>query len=518
MTPLSRRSVLRAGLVTGAGLAAASVPGGRALAAPGVIRSDRPAVSHGIQSGDVTVHSGLIWARADRPARMHVEWSTDPSFRSVRRLRGPVVTPDTDLTGRVRLAGLPAGRESFYRVSFADLHDDSLRGEPVAGSLRTAPADRRDVRFCWTADIAGQGWGVNPDLGGYPLFRAMHALRPDFYLSSGDNWYADNPLVESVTLPDGRIWRNVVTPEKSKVAETLAEFRGQPRYNLLADSYRAMLAEVPVVAQWDDHETHNNWFPHQILEDARYTERDVDVLAARARRAFAEYFPVSTIEPDGAGRIYRTIHYGPLLDVFLLDMRTYKDPNTADLETTPDGGILGWRQLAWLKRELTRSRATWKVIANDLPLGLVVPDGPRIEAVAQGENGAPLGRELELAGLLRWIARAGIHNIVWVTADVHYTAAHYYDPGRAAFGDFEPFWEFVAGPANAGGFGPGVLDGTFGPQAVFFEAPPAPNASPLQGYQFFGEVAIDGGTAELTVRLRGQTGDVRWSTTLAPHV
>jgi alkaline phosphatase D len=523
MTPLSRRSVLRAGLVTGAGLAAAATPGSAlaaptaaapTAAAPGLVRAGRPAVSHGVQSGDPTAHSGLIWARADRPARMHVEWSTDPGFGRVRRVRGPLVTPDTDLTGRVRLVGLPAGAESFYRVSFADPDDDSVRGDAVAGALRTAPKDHRDVRFCWTADIAGQGWGVNPDLGGYPLFRAMHALRPDFYLSSGDNWYADNPVSPTVTLPDGRIWRNVVTPEKTKVAETLAEFRGQARYNLLADTYRAMIAEIPVVAQWDDHETHNNWFPHQILDDARYTVTDVDVLAARARRAFAEYFPVSTVEPDGAGRIYRTLHYGPLLEVFMLDMRTYKDPNTTDLETTPDGGILGWRQLAWLKRELARSRATWKVVANDLPLGLIVPDGPRIEAVAQGDNGAPLGRELELAGLLRWIGRAGIRNIIWLTADVHYTAAHYYDPARAAFGDFAPFWEFVAGPANAGAFGPNVLDGTFGPQAVFVEAPPTPNASPLQGFQYFGEVAIDGATRDLTVRLRGLSGDVRWSLTL----
>src|SRR6266540_1699408 len=107
MTPLSRRSVLRAGLVTGAGLAAASVPGGRALAAPGVIRSDRPAVSHGIQSGDVTVHSGLIWARADRPARMHVEWSTDPSFRSVAPRPGGHPGHRPDRTGA---AGRPAGR------------------------------------------------------------------------------------------------------------------------------------------------------------------------------------------------------------------------------------------------------------------------------------------------------------------------------------------------------------------------------------------------------------------------
>jgi alkaline phosphatase D len=97
---------------------------------------------------------------------------------------------------------------------------------------------------------------------------------------------------------------------------------------------------------------------------------------------------------------------------------------------------------------------------------------------------------------------------------VHYTAAHHYDPARAAVGDFTPFWEFVSGPANAGGFGPNVLDGTFGPQAAFVHATPAPNASPMDGFQHFGEVDIDGQSADLTVRLRDLDGAVLWSTTL----
>ena len=71
-----------------------------------------------------------------------------------------------------------------------------------------------------------------------------------------------------------------------------------------------------------------------------------------------------------------------------------------------------------------------------------------------------------------------MRNVVWLTADVHYCAAHYYDPARAAFRDFDPFWEFVAGPLNAGSFGPNTLDGTFGPQLVFVESAAA-RAEPI---------------------------------------
>ena len=115
------------------------------------------------------------------------------------------------------------------------------------GSLRTAPSRHQDVSFVWTGDVVGQGWGIDPAYGGLHLFESMRRRRPDFLLHSGDTVYADGPLPPSVTLPDGRIYRNLVTPEKSKVAETLGEYRGQYAYNLLDDGYRAFAAEVPQV-------------------------------------------------------------------------------------------------------------------------------------------------------------------------------------------------------------------------------------------------------------------------------
>ena len=91
---------------------------------------------------------------------------------------------------------------------------------------------------------------------------------------------------------------------------------------------------------------------------------------------------------------------------------------------------------------------------------------------------------------------------VWLTADVPYTAAHHYHPERAAYQDFDPHCEFVSGPLNAGGFGPNALDGTFGPEAVFVAAPPRASVSPLEGFQYFGQVDIDPDTEHLTAALK----------------
>jgi alkaline phosphatase D len=210
--------------------------------------------------------------------------------------------------------------------------------------------------------------------------------------------------------------------------------------------------------------------------------------------------------------IYRKIPYGPLLDVFLLDMRSYRTALREDGSATP---ILGRAQASWLKRELVNSRATWKVVAADLPIGVVSGD-----AVGQG-NGPPRGREIEIADLLAFSKHAGIRNIVWLTADMHYTAAHYYDPNAAVFQDFEPFWEFISGPIHAGTWRPQPLDNTFGPRAVFQKGcsgDQPDDLAPCFGLQFFGRVTIDGGSDVMTVTLKDVEDRDLWSTRIEPRM
>jgi alkaline phosphatase D len=145
----------------------------------------------------------------------------------------------------------------------------------------------------------------------------------------------------------------------------------------------------------------------------------------------------------------------------------------------------------------------------DMPLSLVVPDGAAIEAVAQGDPGTPLGTKLRSPGCCQPIR--GVPNIVWVTADVHYCAAHHYDPAGAQFTDFDPFWEFVAGPAHAGTFGPNALDPTFGPSVVFQQPATYPNMDPSQGFQFFGYVTVTDGGQRMTVSLVDVNGRTLFS-------
>src|SRR6202158_3971712 len=505
---LTRRQVL----VRSASTVALAGLGG--LAKPYLSRAaDRPQIACGLASGDVSAGSAVVWARADRPARLQVECSTLESFRTIIAVASSEALPDHDFTSKALLDGLPPGQDIFYRVRFEDIGEAGIFGETQVGHFRTAPTDKTSISFVWSGDTAGQGWGIDPSRGGMRTYKTMLENRPDFFIHSCDHIYADCPVPAELKLPDGEIWRNIVTEEKSAVQHSLPHFRGNYKYNLLDDNLRAFNTQVPILAQWDDHEVTNDWSPIGSADETGYAEDATSRLVERARRAFHEFMPIRAI-PEEAGRVYRRIGYGPLLDVFLIDMRSYRDSTWNKRDDRSDTFILGPVQLAWLKRELAASSATWKVIAADLPIGLISED-----AIALG-NGPPERREHEIADLLSFMKRAGVRNTVWLTADMHDTAAHYYAPDRAVFQDFEPFWEFVSGPLHAGTWAPGELDNTFGPKAMFQKgctAEQGENLAPCFGLQFFGRVEIDGESEVMTVTLKDVDNRDLWSVDIEPR-
>src|SRR5262249_44246075 len=144
------------------------------IAKPYISRaSDRPVVTHGVQSGDVSVDSGVVWARSDRPSRMLVEVATSDSFKSIQRAVYVDALPETDFTAKALIEGLPAGQDIFSRIRFQDLSFPAIPGEPTVGRFRTAPSDRRSIAFLWSGDTAGQGWGIDESRGGMRTYATM---------------------------------------------------------------------------------------------------------------------------------------------------------------------------------------------------------------------------------------------------------------------------------------------------------------------------------------------------------
>ncbi len=164
----SRRSFLRT-------TAASSL----VLAMPAVSRAgSRPVFTHGVQSGDVDMSSGMIWTRTDRPARVMMEVATTESFADARSLTAMDAIPESDMAIKRLVTGLPADQDIFYRFTAHDLSDINATSEPIVGRFRTAPTARRDIRFAWSGDTAGQGWGIDDD--GMLTYATMAQARARF--------------------------------------------------------------------------------------------------------------------------------------------------------------------------------------------------------------------------------------------------------------------------------------------------------------------------------------------------
>src|SRR5437660_1568739 len=141
--PLSRRRFLAT--------AAASTAISPFVPRPYLSRAaDRPVITHGIQSGDVSADGAVIWARTDRPARMLAEVATSDSFKTIQRAVFVDALPESDFTANALIDGLPAGQDMFYRIRFQDLSEPTIVGEAKTGHFRTAPADRRSISFTWS--------------------------------------------------------------------------------------------------------------------------------------------------------------------------------------------------------------------------------------------------------------------------------------------------------------------------------------------------------------------------------
>ena len=205
--------------------------------------------------------------------------------------------------------------------------------------------------LAWSADTVGQGWGINREWGGMRIYETMRQARPDVFVHCGDTIYADQPLPAGgeARRRHDLAQRGHRRPSR-RSAETLDDFRGNYLYNLLDENVRRFNAEVPQIVLWDDHEVRDNWYPQEVLADAALHGGSVRARWPRARARRSSSTSRSAWRPRrSAGRIYRSFDYGPSLEVFALDLRSYRGPNS------PNGS----RSPARTRRSSARRRSRW---------------------------------------------------------------------------------------------------------------------------------------------------------------
>jgi alkaline phosphatase D len=426
----------------------------------------------GVASGEPGPHGMTLWTRVegiDRRQAVGLEVARDAHFRRVVHRVRPVVEPSRDNTVHVRVAGkdvLAPGEEYFYRFHTQNSHS------PV-GRFRTAfPAGSREpLRIAFFscqefiagfyhahADLARQDVDLVVCLGDYVYEQAF-----------ADNTSVSQPVREDKSAPDGE-------------TQTLEEYRAKYALYHTDPNLIEVRRQFPLVGEWDDHEVEDNYAgTHQ---GGAATNRRIPFLERRANgyRAWLEQMPRMRLDP---ARIYRKLDLGNA-ELFLLDTRQFRDdqpcnpsdsflsqpcpPTTTD---DPARTLMGAKQKAWLKSELRRSRARWKLIANQVMIAsLDAPPHSPLNTDSWDGYGA------ERAELIDFIADEGIEDVAFVTGDIHtFFAAEVTRTGRRAVRGDVP--DPVNGPPRAVEFvggavtSPGTVDrvASSEPQRVAAAAP-----------------------------------------------
>jgi alkaline phosphatase D len=376
---------------------------------------------HGVASGDPLPDGVVLWTRVtpaeDGPVEVVWRIARDPDLDAVVAEGTGRADASTDYTVHVAARDLEPATTYFYAF-------DALGRRSPVGRTRTAPHGHCDRLLLALVSCAKY-------TAGYFNVYARLAERTDLDLvvHVGDYIYEygnDDPK----SAPGRSIGRAVEPPHE---ARTLADYRARYAHYRRDPDLQLLHETHPIVATLDDHELANDAWRGGAGGHDPASEGAWAVRRQAALRAWREWMPVRLPPPPNEDRIYRTLAFGDLADVIMLDGRTKRDPQTQGPEMdAPGRSVLGQEEHEWLVAELSRSEAKWRLIGNDVMVGQVYT------AFMPQELGNPLsevgiltkrehgpepdqwdGYTAERAELVRFLEEEGIANVVFLSGDVH---------------------------------------------------------------------------------------------------
>ncbi len=363
----------------------------------------------GIASGDPVPDGIVLWTRLMRDPTageigtpVEVDWqiARDERFSRVERTGTAIASPQLAHSVHAEVTGLEADREYWYRFRTG--------GETSpAGRFRTAPPPEQapaQLRFAFASC-------QHYEQGYYTALHHLGAEDVRFVIHLGDYIYEDGVHDERPRQHDG--------PE----VVSLDEYRN--RYALYKSDadLQAAHANCAWIATWDDHEVDNNYVSDMAQDDqppAAFLLR-----RAAAYQAYYEHMPVrSTTRPRGPdARMYRSLRFGDLIDLSVVDTRQYRSDQPCGDQDGPrcDGAsaesatVFGEAQERWLFDGLAASGTQWNVIANQVAIAqLDNQPGPDESFRMDRWDGYVAARRR----LLEFV-RDNASNVIVLTGDIH---------------------------------------------------------------------------------------------------
>jgi alkaline phosphatase D len=330
-----------------------------------------------------------------------------------------------DHTVKVDVSGLDPGTWYFYEF-------EALGATSIVGRTKTAPVRTSRLRFGVVSCSNYQGGFFNA----YALLARREDLDAVIHLGdyiyeygNGDDRYGPG-VGELASARDHQ-------PDTEPVS--LADYRLRHANYKLDPDLRRLHQLYPFIVTWDDHESTNNSHREGAENHDPETEGDWDLRKAAAQRAYAEWMPIRVDDPS---RIYRTLRYGDLADIIVMDTRLDdRDPEIGTFGATivsgaelddPARKMISERQRRMVFDALGRRDTRWKIVAQQVMLGQLnagglprLPDGPDRPRFVLRDGGNALnpdqwdGYPAERDRLFRHLRTNAIDNVVVLTGDIH---------------------------------------------------------------------------------------------------
>lgn len=390
---------------------------------------------HGVASGDALYNQVIIWTRLTIPIEINkievnYEISLDNYFQNLVTFGIGSTSYDDDYTLKIDVRNLSPLTVYYYRFKFKEIYS------PI-GRTKTAPLNENisSVKFAMVSCSHLQDGYLSA------YYHLANQNYIDFVIHLGDSIYeygsdhkdSPNPIPPKLSKPKKKYIRSIHNPSYDCV--TLQDYRARYKQYLEENEYQMVNSKHCFYFTWDDHESADNSFKDGASNHNPITQGDWNLRFSAARQAWFEYHPVRNTN----NLIYRSVPYGNLLSLYILDERTYRDKQATkknyaerfDLKRT----ILGFEQKVFFREQLLKSQAKWKFIVNPVmfsELLLKVPI-PKFKFLSKLRNRLGLtdsnklylntdswdGYVAERNEIKDYIRSNELNNIVFLTGDIH---------------------------------------------------------------------------------------------------